>query len=173
MACASVVACWSNRAEVSSPQQTAVLRAPGSDLIGPYWCSITSDGYENAKYACIIKKVGETLTLAKVGGSERIRGTIMPDERDGFSFVGEMYCPWGECTQQLRGRFRPAKDGGFKGTFRENESTMVLHLVPAAANAFGGPGYGGDEYAWGGAAYGGYSYAGTSSRFDSRGRRRP
>jgi hypothetical protein len=155
----------------------------GSQLIGPYWCSLDADGYEHPKYACIIKKVGETLTLAKVGGSQRLRGTIVPDTREGFSFVGEMYCPiryagtthpWGECTQQLRGRFKPTRNGGFKGTFVEDESTTTLHLVPAPANAFGGAGYGGDEYAMGDADYGGYNYDyGGSSRFDSRGRRRP
>ncbi|MBA3396104.1 MAG: hypothetical protein H0T89_25975 [Deltaproteobacteria bacterium] len=128
----------------------------------------------------MIKKIGEKLVLAKLGGSQRIRGHVTLD-REGFTFIGELYCPWGDCTEQMRGRFRPFWKGGFKGTLngpldhRENESSLLVTLLPAPANAFGGNGYGGDGYgdpfSIGGASYGGSGDG--YYRLDRRGRRRP
>jgi hypothetical protein len=172
-ACALVVACWQGGAGDRGTLTNANLAPTARDLTGGYWCSIDSGG-QYPKYPCVIKKVGDGLVLAKLGGSQRIRGTIKLDGNDGFTFVGELYCPWGDCTESLHGKFRPAGKGGFRGTFRED--AMIVHLTPAPTSAFGGASYGGDEYGmmFGGTEYGGFGYASTPvNRIDSRGRRRP
>ena len=189
-ACVLVVACWRGAKTDATNPNGSDLEPSARDLTGAYWCSIDSGG-EYPRYPCVIKKVGEGLVLAKLGGSERIRGAIKLDANAGFTFVGELYCPWGDCSQTLHGRFRPAGKGGFRGTFRED--SMVVHLQPAPTSAFGGISYGGDEYggdqygimfgtgSLGGASYGsfgGFGYGGgaavpRTNRIDSRGRRRP
>jgi len=139
------------------------------DITGRYWCSI-NDGYEYPRYACVIKKTSDCLVLAKLAGSQRIRGRIVLDSRDGFSFAGEMYCPDGDCQQVLHGTFRPVGRGGFKGKFREE--SFSVSLTPAPASAFGGAGYGGDD-AFDLDSIGGDAYGGNQHQIDSRGRRRP
>ncbi len=133
----------------------------------------------------MIEQTGNRLRLEKLGGSQRIRGHIKVDDRDGFVFAGELYCPWGDCTQKLHGRFRPIGRGGFEGRFREDE--MVIRMMPATriassgGAAYGGAMYGGAMYGglmYGGAMYGGATYGGNGGfrhpyRIDSRGRRRP
>ncbi len=176
---AFVVACWSGKTtETTTPGPS--LEAGTRDVTGPYWCSIDDAGYEYPRYPCVIKKVGNKLMLAKLGGSQRIRGVITLDKGEGFTFVGELYCPWGDCTEEMRGRFRPLGKGGYKATLNgpldhHDEAGMIVQLVPAPANAFGGSGYGGDGYGdpfgYGGAAYGGAGYG--YYRIDRRGRRRP
>ncbi|MBS1121878.1 MAG: hypothetical protein H6Q90_4106 [Deltaproteobacteria bacterium] len=172
--CLSYMACWSGNTGVTTTQ-TASLEPGSRDVTGSYWCSIDEEGYDYPRYACAIKKVGDTLVLAKLGGSQRFRGQIKLDDKEGFWFVGESYCPDGDCDQELHGRFKPVGRGGFKGTFREE--SMVLHLVPAPANAFGGSEYGGgtygDPFSYGGQGYGGSSYGGRRPRIDLRGGRRP
>ena len=177
---ALVAACWSGKGDTTTTPGPS-LDVGQRDLTGPYWCSIDDAGYEYPRYPCVIKRVGNKLMLAKLGGSQRIRGNIMLDKHDGFSFVGELYCPWGDCTEEMRGRFRPSGKGGFKGTLNGpldhggEEGGMVVQLIPAPSNAFGGSAYGGDGYGdpfgYGGAAYGGAGYG--YYRIDRRGRRRP
>jgi hypothetical protein len=177
---ALLAACWSGKGVERTPGPT--LEATTRDLTGPYWCSIDDAGFEYPRYPCVIKKVGDKLMLAKLGGSQRIRGNIVLDKHEGFTFVGELYCPWGDCTEEMRGRFRPSGKGGFKATLNGpldhtgDEGGMVVQLLPAPANAFGGNGYGGDGYGdpfgYGGATYGGAGYGGYY-RIDRRGRRRP
>lgn len=142
------------------------------DITGAYWCSIVEDDFEYPRYPCMIKKVDDRLVLAKLGGMQRIRGRVRLDGSDGFTFVGEMFCPEDECQQALHGSFKPVGRGGFKGKFREE--TLVVLLTPAPANAFGGADYGSDEAfdletGMGGVGYGGYQHY----EIDSRGRRRP
>lgn len=176
---ALLAACWSGNS-VGSATPGPTLEASTRDLTGPYWCSIDDAGFEYPRYPCVIRKVGDKLMLAKLGGSQRIRGNIVLDKHDGFTFVGELYCPWGDCTEQMRGRFRPAGKGGFKAMLNgpldhDGDAGMIVQLVPAPADAFGGNGYGGDGYGdpfgYGGASYGGAGYG--YYRIDRRGRRRP
>lgn len=116
----------------------------------------------------MIKKVDGELVLAKLSGSQRIRGLVKPNAHDGFSFSGEMYCPDGDCQQELHGSFKPVR-GGFRGKFRE-ESSIVVHLTPAAASAFGGADYGSeDAFSLDGIGGDGDEHY----QIDSRGRRRP
>jgi len=176
----ALMACWTAPAGPPPQAPSASFDQITRDISGPYWCSIAEDGYDYPRYACVIKEVGEKLILAKLGGSQRLRGHIVLDDKDGFAFAGEMYCPLGDCQRPLHGRFKPLGRGGFKGIFRED--AIVLQLTPAPKNAFGGDAYGGDGYgdpfaidaSYGGGAYGGASYAiRRNYRIDSRGRRRP
>ncbi|MDQ3369154.1 MAG: DUF4893 domain-containing protein [Myxococcota bacterium] len=174
----ALFACWSGKADPSTTPGSASLEPSARDVSGPYWCSIDDAGYEYPRFPCVIKQVGGKLMLAKLAGSQRIRGLVTLDEREGFGFIGELYCPWGDCTEQMRGRFVPSGKG-YKGTLNGplghsgDEGSMIVHLIPAPANAFGGNGYGGDGYGdpftFGGASYGGASYG--YYRIDRRGRR--
>jgi hypothetical protein len=139
----AIVACWSGRA---APPASEAPEA--RDVSGSYWCSIDQRGVDYPRYPCLIKRVHGRLMLAKLGGAERIRGAVALDGRPGFAFTGELYCAWGDCTAELRGRFEPA-GRGWIGTLRGplgRDQPIVVHLVPAPANAFAGQGYGGDGY---------------------------
>jgi len=170
------VACWTTPA--TPPSNTPAVtesQTLARDVRGRYWCSISESGYRYPPFPCVIEQAGNRLRLDKLGGSQRVRGRIKLDDRDGFTFAGELYCPWGDCTKKLHGRFRPIGHGGFEGRFREDE--MVIRMMPATRTAaFGGAAYGGVMY--GGAMYGGAMYGGNGGvrnpyRVDSRGRRRP
>jgi hypothetical protein len=163
-----LVACWTGKDPTPPPS----LEAAPRDVTGPYWCAIDDAGYEYARYPCLIKQVRGRLMLAKLGGQQRIRGRITLDA-DGFEFVGELYCPWGDCTEPMRGRFHAIGRGGFKGTLNgpldhRAAAGMVVQLIPAPANAFGGSAYGGDGYGdpfgYGGNGYGGDGYGGARRR---------
>lgn len=146
----ALVACWTDRA----PEQPTTIGnhvAPRrAQLAGTYRCSITEDDYKYPPFPCLIQDERGHLVLAKLGGSVRFDGEIVP-EHGGFRFTGRMFCPWGDCAQPLHGVFVP-QDNGFHGTFSDDH--MVVELVPA--RDAGGDGYGGAGY--GGAAYGGASY---------------
>ena len=113
------------------------------DLSGAYWCSIDESGYDYARMPCMVREIGGRFVLAKLGGSQRFTGVVTP-EGDGFTFVGRLYCPWGECTQPLHGRFRAAANNELEGKFTDDP--MTVRLVHAPAGAFGGATYGGDGY---------------------------
>ena len=168
IACCLSLACWTGGSHAPVVTQ---LESGARDISGSYWCTID----EETRSPCMIKKVGEKLVVAMLGGTARVRGQIMLDDKDGFTFAGEMYCPDEDCErQELHGKFKPIGRGGFKGSFRED--AMVLHMAPAPANAFGGSEYGGDEYGdpFDVGSYGGYGYGGSRRyRIDIRGRRRP
>ena len=145
------MSCWSGRA-----QDTTIGNSGGNgDLTAAYYCSIQDSGYKYPRFPCAVRKVDGQWMLAKLAGSQRFRGTITPS-RDGFSFDGELYCPWGDCSQPLHGVFRAAGDGRLRGTFRD--AAMIVLLEPAPDAAFGGASYGGDGY--GGFGYGGTTYGG-------------
>src|SRR5215831_15819632 len=102
---AVVTACWTAPATPTQAPVVASMQPGGRDVSGNYWCTIDDDGFEYPKYPCAIKKVGEDLVLAKLAGSQRVKGRIKLNG-DGFSFVGQMYCPYGDCDQVLHGSFR-------------------------------------------------------------------
>ena len=124
------------------------------DLTGPYWCSIDESGYDYARMPCMIRKIGDNFILAKLGGSQRFTGVVTPTA-DGFTFVGKLYCPWGDCNQPLHGQFRAAANNELQGKFTDDP--MTVRLVHAPAGAFGGASYGGAAY--GGDGYGGDPWA--------------
>lgn len=131
-------ACWTGgEAAVGPAEPEAQPAGLVRDVTGPYWCTL----YENTdmpeqptRYACAIRREGDRLMLVKLAGEQRVRGQIVLDDRDGFTFVGEMYCPEDDCEKDLRGRFRPTARGGFKGRFPDED--LVMRLTPAPPDAF-------------------------------------
>ncbi|MEJ7601448.1 MAG: hypothetical protein WKG01_26325 [Kofleriaceae bacterium] len=164
------VGCWSAKPESSTPIATDV--EPNTlDLTGSYWCSFDSPSPDQSRHPCQILKRRGKLELVVLGGAERVRGSIILSE-DGFTFEGTLRCSFADCDSELHGRFETSGRGGFKGTFRED--AMVLYLVPAPYNAFGGSSYGGDEYGFG--AHGSPARDGSNYRrplIDNRGQPRP
>lgn len=131
-------------------------RAAVADPSGSYWCAIEDSGYLYPRFPCVIARRGEHLALAKLAGSQRFRGEIDPDAV-GFEFRGELYCPYGDCTQPLHGRF-VRRAGELIGIF--TDAALIVHMTATTDAAFGGTGYGGDGYGdpFGGRGYGGAAY---------------
>ncbi len=156
------MSCWSGK----PAESTLDNRASGSetDLTGAYYCSIQDGGYKYPAYPCAVRKVDGRWMLAKLAGSQRFRGELTP-HGSGFDFDGELYCPWGDCTQPLHGVFMSLGNGALRGTFRE--ASVVVVLQPAPDAAFGGASYGGD-------GYGGFGYGGANGLpLPQRGNRQP
>lgn len=128
------------------------------DMTASYWCSITSGDFEYPQMPCVIRQVNGRFMLAKLAGSQRFRGVVRK-KGEGFAFDGEFYCPWGDCTQPMKGDFTPIGEGKLRGTF-SNSIVVTLTPAPDGGASFGGVGYGGDSY--GGVGYGGFGYGGAT-----------
>jgi hypothetical protein len=148
---AFAMSCWSGKAQDSTLDNRA--SSGELDLTAAYYCSIQDGEYKYPAYPCAVRKIEGRWMLAKLAGSQRIRGEVIP-RADGFTFDGELYCPWGDCTQPLHGMFESIGNGALRGTFRD--ARLVVVLQPAPDSAFGGASYGGDGY--GGFSYGGGTY---------------
>ena len=150
LALACVAACGGARHEAAIGNSAAPRER---DLTAAYLCSIEDGGYHYPKMPCVVKNVGGKYVLAKLAGSQRFRGEVRL-VGDGFTFDGEYFCPWGDCTAPMHGEFVRRPNGELVGKFRDTQ--VVVTLVPAPANgaAWGGTSYGGD-------AYGGFGYGAT------------
>jgi len=137
-----LVACWTGQEPQSAQAPIANQSAAPPGLTGEYWCTITEGDYKYPRFPCAIRDDRGHLVLAKLAGSVRFEGEIRP-AREGFSFHGRMFCPWGDCEQGLNGTFAPER-GHYVVTFRDDQ--MVVELERAAAGAFGGDSYGGATY---------------------------
>jgi hypothetical protein len=134
--------------------------AAADDLpLGMYRCRIEESGYQYPEYRCVVRFEDGRYTLEKVDGSVRFRGIARP-VRGGFAFAGEVFCPWGDCTEPVRGEFR-GQSGAFVATFASRTAgpamTVTLESIPEesfAIDAYGGDAYGGAGYGYGG--YQGY-----------------
>jgi hypothetical protein len=122
-----------------APRTAMVDNRGRRDFSGPYWCSIDEGGHPYPRFPCVIRRQGQQYVLAKLAGSQRFRGEIeaVPG---GFEFRGELYCPYGDCTQPLHGRFEQ-RGNELRGTFADSQ--LIVHLLPASDAAFGGIAYGG------------------------------
>jgi hypothetical protein len=142
IAAALASACSRSTSERTRPPAPN-LEPSAHDPSGAYWCTIDDETFDGRRYACEIRRIHGTLMLGKLSGEVRIRGSVSARD-EGFAFDGEVYCTWTDCTRQLRGVFEPAGQGAYLGTFPDD--AMIVRLVPAPANAFGGAGYGGSAY---------------------------
>ena len=134
-----VAACWRDAAP---PAPVANETAPVPSLVGEYRCTIAEGGYRYPPFPCAIREVDHVLELAKLGGSVRFQGRIEP-RGDGFAFRGELYCPMGDCNEQVSGSFRRLAGGALRGQLGQNH--MVVELF-RADSAYGGASYGGAGY---------------------------
>jgi len=84
--------------------------------------------------------------LAKLLGSQRFRGAVIFRE-GGARFLGEYFCPWGDCTQTIDVDFTQTDDGAYVGQARSDGDiqppALRVQYDAANAEAFGGAGYGG------------------------------
>jgi hypothetical protein len=155
----ALVACWSDK----TPTTTAVENHQAleqRDLTGAYWCTITSGEFTYDPYPCVIRRVERRFVLAKLGGSQRFTGEVRANA-GGFTFDGEFYCPWGDCTQRMHGVFVPAQGG-----FEYQDDHIIVRMMKAADGAYGGVAYGGD-------GYGGFGYGGATKNRGGRRNPRP
>jgi len=153
----SVVACGGTK---HSGEGSIGNNAPAKqrDLTAAYYCSIEDSGYRYPNFPCAIHNVSGRWVLAKLAGSQRFRGEVRP-LGEGFTFDGEYFCPFGDCSAPMHGEFQRRPNGTLVGRFTDTQ--VVVTLTPAPANAvWGGTGYGGDAY--GGFGYGGWGYGGAS-----------
>ena len=110
--------CRAGAARRRTPRSTTTAAASATSS-GAYFCSIEDGGYKYPGYPCAIRKIDGRWMLAKLAGSQRFRGEVKP-RGEGFTFDGEFYCPWGDCTQPLHGVFKAARaNGALRGTFRD------------------------------------------------------
>lgn len=146
----AVVACGGAKANSSIGNRSS----SSHDLTASYFCSIESDGYKYPRFPCAIRSVGNKFELAKLAGSQRFRGEVRV-VGDGFSFDGEFFCPFGDCTSPMHGEFVRTPSGTLVGKFQQ--PGIVVTLEPSGNGAaYGGDSYGG--FGYGGAEYGGATY---------------
>ncbi|HEY1557186.1 MAG TPA: hypothetical protein VGF94_20260 [Kofleriaceae bacterium] len=135
-----VAACW--RDVPPPPVANASEQAPGPGLVGEYRCTIAEGGYRYPPFPCAIREVDHKLELAKLGGSVRFQGEIRP-RGDGFAFQGQLYCPMGDCNEQVSGSFRRIAGGALRGQLGQDHIVVELFR---ADSAYGGASYGGSSY---------------------------
>lgn len=139
----AVVACSKSSPAPQGPSNgtadergAAPENVPAGVSDGAMWtCSI--DDYD--PQPCKFTKDGDGWRLTKLMGSQRFTG-VVAFTGEGFSLVGEFFCPWGECDAPVDATF--TTDGSaYTGVV--DESQVKLWWDDANAKEYGGAGYGG------------------------------
>jgi hypothetical protein len=154
-------ACGHAREQPARLSNHAPGAEPGGLVAGDYACRIDEGGYRYPPFHCVVAARGDQVVLEKVEGSVRFRGTVTR-HGDGFAFDGELYCPWGDCTEKVHSVFAADGGGAYHGTVTSLQSGPATVTLRYAPGGYGGDGYGGLGY--GGGAYGGLGYG--STQFD-------
>jgi hypothetical protein len=145
-----------NRPSTTGGGATPAAPAGTMPAVGSYACSFEEDGYQYPYFECAVSVGSDGVTyLEKRGGSQRIYGTVT-EANGGFSFAGQFYCPYGDCTENVSGHFAKVGGSEWRGVLGTANHPVVVRLVTALA--FGGTTYGGAFY--GGGLYGGGLYGG-------------
>ncbi len=113
---------------------------PAGVTDGALWtCAI--NGYD--PQPCKFHREGDTWYLTKLLGSQRFTGVATFSGAGGSAirFVGQYFCPWGDCDAAMELAFAPAEAGGFQAEF--GDEPIRLEWKPANAAEYGGAGYGG------------------------------
>jgi hypothetical protein len=135
--------------------------APSADVAtGDYACRLEEGGYQYPPFRCVVEARRGRTWFEKVEGSVRLRGWITRAP-GGFAFDGELYCPWGDCTEHVHTLFAADRAGGYRGTVDSLQSGPITVTLSAVVPGTGGQGYGGGGY--GGGGYGGSGYGGNDS----------
>lgn len=126
-------------APIANTGSSQPLVAAGDDgmIDGALWTCQISD-YD--PQPCKLAQTPDGWTLTKLLGSQRFRGAIDFDGGDRARFVGEFFCPWGDCTQAMEVDF--VREGGAYTTAFSNDTVSVRYDA-ALASEWGGAGYGG------------------------------
>jgi len=158
---AAVVACQRTAAPPTLSNVAPVGAGAGAPAVGAYACSLDEGGFQYPAFRCVVRARDGRRWLEKVEGSVRFRGWATPDEQGGFAFDGEIYCPWGDCTEHVRIAFQPDGPGTYRAHRRVKGAPDVITLrFLDGGGGYGGGGYGGYGYGYGGGGYGGYGYGG-------------
>jgi hypothetical protein len=105
---------------------TSARAAPPAEkeLLGRYACTFTQGEVAYPAFPCVIEKRNDKPWLEKLGGSQRIKGEIVPSD-EGFRFSGLFFCPFGSCDRNVKGDFRRTGAGQFQGSIDTEEPTLV------------------------------------------------
>ena len=126
-------------AELVRSSQSSSLHADASSSLqdGNYACNLTQEGYQYPDFACIVfTQADGTRRLEKLTGSQRFRGTLTPTPNaDGFTFSGEYFCPYGDCTEAVQAEFEPISSGVYRGTLNTStgDTIVTLWYTPASS----------------------------------------
>ena len=150
-------------AERREPLSNRVPTTTGGLAVGDYACRLDEGGYHYPPFRCVVSRKGARTWLEKVGGSVRVRGWLTR-QGDRYAFDGEMFCPWGDCTEHVTTELASDGRGGWRGTVTSSQSGPMTMTLSYDDGALGGGGYGGGAY--GGGEYGGYGYGGVSPELD-------
>jgi len=104
---------------------------------GALW-TCTIDDYP--AQPCKLSKTLDGWHLAKLLGSQRFKGSLEATSSQSLRFVGEYFCPWGDCTMPMNGTFEADGDS-YVGSF--GDGAISLRYDAALAAEWGGAGYGG------------------------------
>lgn len=96
---------------------------------GDYACSIASGGHRYQSYRCAVYNAEDgSQILEKVGGSQRFRGRVFPQEQ-GFAFDGTFFCPDGDCTENVTARFTPVSGAQYRGVMQGRSGALSVSLL--------------------------------------------
>jgi len=111
---------------------------PASVTDGALWTCQISD-YD--PQPCKFHRDGNEWRLTKVMGSQRFDGVATFDGETSMHFVGEFFCPWGDCTEAMDVTFK-RNDGGNGYTGELSGDAVQVYWSPELASEWGGAGYG-------------------------------
>jgi hypothetical protein len=94
---------------------------------------------------CKLTAVGDIWVLTKLLGSQRFKGRLLLLDEDNARFIGNYYCPWGDCDAPMDVELK-RDAAAFVGNF--SNDTISIRYDRTMAAEWGGAGYGrftGDE----------------------------
>lgn len=115
----------------------AVDGAPAEVMEGALWTCQISD-YD--PQPCRFHRDGGAWNLTKLMGSQRFTGVVTFDGADAMRFVGQFFCPWGDCDQAMDLAFAKT-DGAYLADF--GGDAITVRWDEGLAGEWGGAGYGG------------------------------
>lgn len=97
---------------------------------GRYFCQIVDDGTVYAPQRCIIERTPEgEYHFEKVGGSQRLSGTVLPTPNGDLRFSGRFFCPWGDCEEPAKFTL-VANEDGWVGAMRKDYIVTISRHRP-------------------------------------------
>lgn len=88
---------------------------------------------------CKFHRDGNEWRLTKLLGSQRFEGVVHFSGEASFHFVGQYFCPWGDCTEAMDLTFARG-DRGYAADF--GGDTITAQWSAELASEWGGAGYG-------------------------------
>lgn len=89
---------------------------------------------------CKFHREGNEWHLSKLLGSQRFDGVTTFDGDSSIHFVGQFFCPWGDCTEAMDVTFARGEGAAYTAEFTGDTVTVQWNAELAAE--WGGAGYG-------------------------------